>query len=172
MGRVTDIAPAGLVPAAWLVTIAAHLGVVSARAIFVALVVMDVLLVAFFLASLGEMTGVLKRWQYVIVAGLAANLIGTADMAILSEPYTFLPVTLYAWMILPGVAYFPTGTTHQDGRLRTVYLGAATLSLFGTGLYALGHLGGVEPLVTTIGGLAIVGVGQTAGIVTAAVQNT
>jgi hypothetical protein len=170
MGRVTAVAPAGLVPAAWVVTFAAHAGVVSARTVFVALVVMSVLLAAFFLASLGEMTGLLCVWQYVIVAGLAATLAGVADMALLSGT-TVLPVTLYAWMLLPGLAYFPTGTAHTDGRLRNVYLGAATLSLFGAGLYALGHVAGVEPAATLVAGLATVGAGQTAGIVTAVRQN-
>jgi hypothetical protein len=170
MGRVTAVAPAGLVPAAWLVTIAAHAGLVSARTVFVALAVMSVLLAAFFLASLGEMTGVLGVWQYVILAGLVATLAGVADVALLPGN-TVLPVTLYAWMLLPGLAYFPTGTAHADPGLRNIYLGAATLSLFGAGLYALGHLAGVEPTMTLVAGLATVGAGQTAGIVTAVRQN-
>lgn len=181
MSRVTDVAPAGLVPAAWLVTVGAHTGLVAARTVFVALVVMDLLLVAFFLASLGEMTGILGVWQSVIVAGLLATLAGTADMALSGGPAgvaflagsnPILPVTLYAWMVLPGLAYVPTGRAHERATLRRIYLVAAALSLAGAGLYAVGHLGGVSPTVTTLGGLAAVGLGQTAGIVTAALQNT
>lgn len=171
MGRVTDVAPAGLVPAAWLVTIGAHAGVVSARTIFVALVVMDVLLAAFFLASLGEMAGILGVWQYVIGLGLIATLVGTADMALSPASNPYVAVTLYTWMVVPGLAYVPTGTAHQEGTLRNVYLAAAVLSLLGAGVYALGHLGTVSPAAATVGGLATVGVGQTAGIVTAVRQN-
>ncbi|MEF8783608.1 MAG: hypothetical protein V5A39_11805 [Haloarculaceae archaeon] len=172
MGRITDIGPAGLVPAAWLVTIGAHRTLVSARMLFVALVVMDVLLLAFFLASLGEMSGVLRIWQYIIVSGLVANLIGTADMALTPASNPYLPVTLYAWMLLPALAYVPTGRAHESDALRRIYLAAAALSGLGVALYGLGHLGGVATAGTTVGGLALVGLGQTAGIVTAARENT
>jgi hypothetical protein len=171
MGRITDVAPAGMVPAAWLVTVGAHAGVVSARTVFVALVVMDVLLAAFFLASLGEMTGVLRVWQSVIVLGLSANLVGTADMAVTPASNPLLAITLYAWMVLPAVAYVPTGRAHAVTALRRVYLVAAALSLSGTLLYALGHLGGVATGGTTLAGLGAVGLGQTAGIATAVRQN-
>lgn len=171
MGDLTDRAPGGLVPAAWLVTVGAHAGVVSTQALFVALVVMAVLLAAFFLASLGEMTGLLRVWQYVIVAGLVATLAGVAGFA-LGDLTPLLAVSLYGWMLVPGLAYVPTGTAHAEAALRNVYLGAATLSLFGAGLYALGHLAGVSPTASMVGGLVLVGVGQTAGIVTAVRQNT
>jgi len=39
MGRLTAVAPAGLVPAAWAVTVAAHTGAVGTRTLFVALLV-------------------------------------------------------------------------------------------------------------------------------------
>jgi hypothetical protein len=52
-----------------------------------------------------------------------------------------------------------------------VYLVAAALSLSGTLLYALGHLGGVATGGTTLAGLGAVGLGQTAGIATAVRQN-
>lgn len=171
MGRITDVAPGGLVPAAWLVTIGAHAGVVSTHAVFVALVVMSVLLAAFFLASLGEMTGVLGVWQSVIAAGLPVTLVGVVGLAVLPDS-PLVAVALYGWMVLPALAYVPTGTAHADATLRNLYLGAATLSLFGAGLYALGHLAGVSPPATTVGGLAAVGAGQTAGIVTAVRQNS
>ena len=171
MGAITDRAPGGLVPAAWLVTAGAHAGVASTRALFVALVVMAVLLAAFFLASLGEMIGILRVWQYVIVAGLAVSLAGVAGFA-LGGNSPLLAVSLYGWMLLPALAYVPTGTAHARAALRNVYLGAGTLSLFGAGLYALGHLAGVSPTVTMVGGLALVGAGQTAGILTAVRQNT
>jgi hypothetical protein len=172
MGRVTDVAPTGLVPAAWLVTIAAHVSAVSTRTLFIALVVMDVLLVAFFVAGREEMTGpVLRVWLGVLVAGLAVTLVGTADMALDPASNPALPVTLYGWMILPGVAYLQTGRLVSRSPYGLVYAGAGALSLVGAVLYAAGHVG---PLVAVglLGGLAVVGVGQSVGMVTAAVQNT
>jgi hypothetical protein len=171
MGRVTDVAPGVLVPAAWIVTIGAHVGVVSTHAVFVALVVMSVLLAAFFLASLGEMPGVLRVWQYVIAAGLPVTLAGMAGLALRPDS-PLVAAALYGWMLLPALAYVPTGTAHADATLRNLYLGAATLSLFGAGLYALGHLAGVSPTAWMVAGLVAVGLGQTAGIVTAVRQNS
>jgi len=172
MRRVTDVAPAGLVPAAWLVTIAAHVSAISTRTLFIALVVMDALLVAFFVAGREEMTGrVLRVWLGVLVAGLAVTLVGTADMALGPASNPALPVTLYGWMILPGVAYLQTGRLVAVSLYRQVYVGAGALSLVGVGLYAAAHVG---PLVAAglIWGLGVVGVGQSVGMVTAAVQNT
>lgn len=172
MGRATDLAPAGLVPAAWLVTVGAHASVVSARTLFVALVVMDVLLVAFFLAGRAEMTGpVLRVWLGVLVAGLAVNLVGTADMAFDPTTNPVLPVTLYGWMVFPGLAYLHTGRLVSRRPYREIYAGAGALSLVGAAVYAAAHAG---PLVASglLWGLAIVGVGQSVGMVTAAAQNT
>jgi hypothetical protein len=171
MGRITDVAPGGMVPAAWLVTLGAHAGLVSARTVFVALVVMDVLLMAFFLVSWGEMRGLLRVWQAVIVLGLGVTLVGTADMALTPAENPFVPVTLYAWMVLPAAAYLPTGRAHAVATLRRTYLAAGGVSLAGAGLYALGDLAGVAPAATTVAGLIVVGLGQTAGIATAVRQN-
>jgi hypothetical protein len=172
MEQVTDVGPAGLVPAAWLLAVGAQTSVVSTRTVFVALVVMDIMLGAFFLASLSEMTGVLAAWQTVIVAGLLATLLGTADMAIDPATNPLVPVTLLAWMLLPAAAFVPTGRVHADDRLWRIYLGAGALSVLGAGLYALGQFGSVAPATTPVAGLAVVGLGQTAGIVTAVVQNS
>jgi len=132
---------------------------------------MDVLLLAFFLASRGEMTGVLDTWQTVIVLGLAANLVGTADMALTPASNPLLPVTVYAWIVLPAAAYVTTGRAHDETTLRRIYLGAAALSFVGAVLYAVGSPGGFGLAETTVAGLAAVGVGPTAGIVTAVWQN-
>jgi hypothetical protein len=172
MGRVTDVAPAGLVPAAWLVTSAAHVSAVSARTLFIALVVMDVLLAVFSVAGREEMSGrVLRVWLGVLVAGLAVTLVGTVDMALTPVNNPALPVTLYGWMILPGVAYLQTGRLVSQGPYAPIYAGAGGLSLIGAVLYAAGHVG---PLVAVslLWGLAVVGVGQSVGMVTATVQNT
>ena len=172
MGRVTAVAPAGLVPAAWILTVAAHTSVASNRTLFIGMLFMDAALLAFAVASIGEMTGpVLPAWQQVIVAGLLMTLLGTADMAISPNANPALPVTLYAWMLLPGVAYLHTGRETTRDPHQQVYLGAAVLSVLGAGIYSLPLLdigGGNEVMLA---GIAVLGAGQTAGIVVAALQN-
>ncbi|WP_246985577.1 hypothetical protein [Halorientalis marina] len=172
MGRVTDLAPAGMVPAAWLLTIAAHAALVSDRTLLIGLGVMDVLLVAFAAASSGEMTGpVLSAWRQVLLVGLLANLLGTADLLVDPASNPALPVTLYAWFLLPAVAYVRTGRETVRSPYRQAYLAAAALTLLGTAAYSVAFVGIVDDSVATVGGLAVVGGGQTVGIVAAAVQN-
>jgi hypothetical protein len=173
MGRVTDIAPAGLVPAAWTLTAAAHTSVTSNRTLFIGMAVMDAALLGFAVASTGEMTGpVLPAWRQVIIAGLLMTLLGTADMAVSPDTNPALPVTLYAWMLLPGVAYLHTGRETTRSPHREVYLGAAVLSALGAGVYSLSFLDIAGGDGMLLAGIAVLGVGQTAGIVTAALQNT
>ena len=172
MGRLTDVGPAGLVPAAWLVTIAAHRSLVTERTLLIALGVMDVFLLAFILAARGEMTGpVLAVWRRVLVAGFAVTVAGTAGLALDPNQPLLTAVGLYGWMGLPAVAYVQTGRAHGAGRYRQVYLASGALSLLGGAIYALGQIAGIAPEATVVAGLALVGVGQTAGIVTAALQN-
>jgi hypothetical protein len=172
MGRVTEIAPAGLVPAAWLLTATAHTSIASNRTLFIGMIVMDAALLLFAVASIGEMTGpVLTAWQGVIVAGLLMTVLGTVDMAISPDANPALPVTLYAWMLLPAVAYLYTGRETTQKPNQQVYLGAAVLSIVGAGIYSVPFidiLGGDAVMLT---GIAVLGVGQTAGIVVAALQN-
>jgi len=169
MGRVTDVGPAALVPAAWLVVISAHRSLVTERTLLIALGVMDVLLIGFIIASGGEMTaGVLAVWRRVLVAGLGVTAVGTVGVALDVSGVTAL--SLYGWVVLPGIAYLQTGRAHEGG-YRRLYAGSGVVSLCGGGIYALGHLGGVSPGTTLLVGLAAVGVGQTSGIVAAAVQN-
>lgn len=174
MGPLTDVGPAGLVPAAWIVTIGAHVSsLVSDRTLLIALGVMDVLLLAFLLAAYSEMDGpVLRAWRGVLAGGFVVTLAGTVGLALDPNQSALLAVSLYGWMILPGLAYVRTGRMVMETPARYVYVAAAGTSLAGAVLYAVGHLGGVETAVTTVVGLAVVGVGQTAGIVTAAYQNT
>ena len=172
MRRVTDVAPAGLVPAAWLLAAAAHASVTSNRVLFVGLVVMDAALLAFAVASIGEMTApVLPVWRQVILAGLLATLLGTVDMAVSPGTNPALPVTLYAWMLLPGVAYLHTGLETGCRPQRDVYLGAAVLSVIGAGIYSLPCLGIAGGSRLALSGIAVLGAGQTAGIIVAALQN-
>ncbi len=174
MGRVTDIAPAGLVPAAWLVTAGAHQGAVSERTLLIALVVMDVLLAAFIVAGASEMTGpVLRLWRLVLFAGLPLTLAGTLGLWLSPPSEVLLGVSLYGWMVLPGAAYLRTGTLVSDGPFRQVYLAAGGLSVAGAAVYAAGNAGLTGPgPAWLLAGLAVVGAGQSVGMVTAAVQNS
>jgi hypothetical protein len=174
MGTLTDVGPAGLVPAAWTVTIGAHTAsLVSDRTLLIALGVMDVLLLAFLIAAYAEMDEpVLRAWRGVLAGGFLVTLAGTVGLALDPKQPALLAISLYGWMVLPGVAYIRTGRLVKANPASTIYLAAAGASLAGAVLYAAGHLGGVEPAVTTVAGLAVVGVGQTAGIVTAAIQNS
>lgn len=172
MGHVTDLAPAGLVPAAWLLTGGAHASLVTDRTLFAGLLVMDILLVAFAVAAREEMTGVvLPAWEQVLLAGLLANLLGTADMAVRPDSNPALPVTLYAWMLLPAVAYLYTGSETRSRRYRRVYFAAALLSILGTGVYSVPLIGLAGGSTVTLAGIAVLGAGQTIGIAAAATQN-
>ncbi|MFB6304861.1 MAG: hypothetical protein ABEH47_06825 [Haloferacaceae archaeon] len=169
----TDVGPAGLVPAAWGLTVAAvFTPLVTDRTLLIALVVMDVLLAAFYVATRDEMTGpVLGAWRRVLVAGLAANLVGTAGLLVAPGARALLAVPLYAWMVLPGLGYVRTWRETPTGLPRALYGLSAAGSLVGAGLYAVAPLvaGGDGP--AALAGLVAVGAGQTAGIVTAAVEN-
>ena len=169
MGHVTDLAPAGLVPAAWLVTAAVHGEVVTERALLIALVVMSVMLAAFAVVGREEMAGpVLGVWRQVILAGFVVTVAGAVGLWLSVDP--LLAVSLYGWMLLPGAAYIWTGQLVPDAPYRRMYMAAGALSIAGAVLYGVVQVGdlGVAGLVVA---LVIVGVGQSAGMVTAALQN-
>jgi len=167
----TDVGPGLLVPAAWTVTLLAHLGTVSRRTLLIALVVMDVLLVAFAVASREEMTGpVLGVWQRVLLVGLVATVAGTVDLALGSTGDLLALGTLLVWMVVPGVAYLQTGRAVETPTYRRVYLAGGILSLAGAVVYAL-EPAGIAGETAVVAGLALVGLGQTAGILAAVVQN-
>ena len=165
--------PALLVPAAWGVAAGAVLGVVSAHALFVAHVVMSALLVAFVAASWRDMaTGVLRAWKLVILAGTPVTLAGVAGflardgtvpmLAAVLPADALLAVAFYGWMLLPAPAFGYTAL-RDPARPRSVVHGvAATCSVAGTAVAALaGSPTGV------VAGIALVGLGQTAGILAA-----
>ena len=167
----TDVGPAVLVPAAWTVTLAAHVGTVSRRTLFIALCVMDVLLVVFAVVSRDEMSGpVLRIWQRVLLVGLVATVAGTVDMALDSTSDPVALATLFVWMVVPAVAYFLTGRAVETVTYQGVYVAGGALSLVGAAVYAL-EPAGIAGESAVVAGLALVGIGQTAGIVTAVVQN-
>jgi len=161
--------PALLVPAAWLVAAATVVGVVSTRALFVAHVVMSALLVAFVVASWRDMaSGVLRAWKLVIVAGTPVTLAGVGGFLALGgtldvPPGALLAVSLYGWALLPAVGFAYTGRRVAAGA--RIYAAGVVCCVAGAVAVA------VAPSATwTAFGLAVVGVGQTAGILDATLR--
>ncbi|WP_144800093.1 hypothetical protein [Halorubrum depositum] len=160
--------PALLVPAAWVVAAATTLGVVSTRALFVAHVVMSALLVAFVVASWRDMaTGVLRAWKLVILAGTPVTLAGVAGFLALGGPEVppdaLLALSLYGWALLPAAGFAYTGRRVEAGA--RVYDAGVACCVAGAVAVA------VAPSATwTAVGLAVVGVGQTAGILDATLR--
>ncbi|MFB6227382.1 MAG: hypothetical protein ABEH88_02165, partial [Halobacteriales archaeon] len=76
-----------------------------------------------------------------------------------------------AWMLLPGVAYLHTGRETTRDPHRTVYLGAAALSVLGAGVYSVPFIDVAGGDGVMLAGIVVLGAGQTAGIVAAALQN-
>ena len=165
--------PALLVPAAWGVAAGTVLGVVSAHALFVAHVVMSALLVAFVVASWRDMAaGVLRAWKFVILAGTPVTLAGVAGflardgalpaLATVLPADALLAVAFYGWMLLPAPAFGYTALRDPASRRSAVHGVAAACSVAGAGVAALaGSPTGV------VAGIALVGLGQTAGILAA-----
>ncbi|KDS90869.2 hypothetical protein FK85_09085 [Halorubrum saccharovorum] len=161
--------PALLVPAAWLVAAATVLGAVSTHALFVAHVVMSALLVAFVVASWREMgSGVLRAWKLVIVAGTPVTLAGVAGFLALGgtlglRPDALLAVSLYGWVLLPAAGFAYTGRRVEAG-VRIYDLGAACCVAGAVGV-------ALAPSSTwTAVALAVVGAGQTVGILDATLR--
>jgi hypothetical protein len=156
--RLRETAPVVLVPAAWLVVAATHLGAVTDRALFVAHVVMSVLLAGFAITGYADMReGLLRTWWRVIAVGVVPAVAGAVGFAVDADP--LLAVALYGWMLLPAVGLYRTGRAVPEGT--AVYQVGAGLCPLGAGLYA------AAPFVAdglALVGLLAVGIGQTAGI--------
>ena len=162
--------PALLVPAAWTVAAGAVLGAVSTRALLIAHVVMSVLLAVFVVASWRDMaTGVLRAWKLVILAGTPVTVAGVAGFLALGataavpvSAEALLAVAFYGWMLLPAPAFVYTGLRDDAVPRSTVHHAAAVCSVAGAVVVAL-----AGTATTVVAGVALVGVGQTAGILAA-----
>jgi hypothetical protein len=160
--------PAFLVPAAWIVVAGTVLGAIAEHALFVAHVVMSVLLVAFLVGSWTEMgSGSLRVWRLVILAGTPATLAGVVgflalDGRIALPAAPLLAVALYGWILLPAAGLADTGRRVERAR-RAYALGAACCLVGAVGVALSGTA------TEAAAGLAVVGVGQTVGIVAATV---
>lgn len=164
--RLRETAPAGLVPLAWGFAAAAHVGALAPRSVFIGHGVMTTLLVAFAGLSYGEMRThpVLRAWLAVIVAGVPVTLAG--GYGVWAGDPTAAAVAVGGWAALPAVALWYTGRVlPADERARAYTVGGVCsglgAALFGYGVVAAPGL--------VLPALALVGVGQTLGILTATV---
>jgi len=158
--RLRETGPGLLVPLAWSVVAAAHVGAVSSHALFVAHVVMAALLATFTVTGWTEMSaGVLRAWRTIIAVGFAATVLGVVGFV--AGPDPLLAVSLYAWMGLPALGLLYTGRA-IDGPA-PAYLGGGTVAALGLAVYAAVPSAAVP-------GIAVVGLGQTAGILHAVVR--
>ena len=165
--RLWETGPALWIPAAWSVVIAARLELVSARPMFVMHAVMSALLVAFAVASWGEMqSGVLRAWRTVILVGTPFALAGLAGFLVPAWATWLRAAALGGWMLLPAWGFVRTSRVVTEGAW--IHVASAGGCLLGAGLYAGGNIAGIEAL--RIAGLAVVGVGQTAGILDAVLR--
>jgi len=163
--RLRENGPVVLVPLAWTFAIAAHLDVLAIRTVLIAHVVMDVILLAFVALSWTDMrSGVLRAWKLVILVGFVLTTIGTVGLLQTPPTEPLLVLTVVGWLLVPaaGLAY----TGQHVARSPRVYTTGAALSVLGALVYAVAPVfdGGTTGLVA---GLAVAGLGQTAGIVAA-----
>jgi len=164
--RLRENGPGLLVPLAWTFVTAAHLDLVTIRTLLIAHGVMVAILVAFTAASWREMdSGVLRAWRAVMVVGTGVTVAGTVGL--LADPGrpALQAVAIYGWMLLPAAALAYTGRELSEGEWAN--LGGAAASVLGAGLYAVA---GLADAPTLVAGLALVGLGQTAGILDAVVR--
>ena len=157
-------------PLAWTFTALAHLGVADERSVLIAHLVMDVILLAFVGLSWNEMSeGVLSAWRTVILLGTLVTLAGTASFLIEPATATLQTISVVGWMILPAWGLWVTGQRVPADERGEVYTAGAAVSLVGAVVYLTGSIaGGV--LAGWLVGIALVGVGQSAGIVLAVVE--
>jgi hypothetical protein len=168
--RLRENGPVVLVPAAWTVAAAAHADVIDRHTLLVAHVVMDVVLVAFATLSWSDMqSGVLGAWLAVLVAGIPFTLLGTYGLFEPPVAEAVVAPTVYAWMLIPAAGLAYTGQAVEAGEGPWVYLVGAALSVLGAFVYVAGGSLPVVPSPTLLG-LALVGLGQTAGIANAVYQ--
>lgn len=165
--RVRETGPAFLIPAAWGLVAAAHLGVVTAHPVFVMHAVMSALLVGFAAASWGEMrSGVLRAWRTVILVGTPFAVAGLAGFLVDGGSTALLAVALYGWMLAPAAGFVYTGRRVTDGAW--IYAAGVIGCLLGAGLYAASAALGAD--AGRVAGLLVVGAAQTAGILDAVLR--
>ena len=168
--RAREIGPVFLIPAAWAVVAAAHLGAIGAvtdYTLFIAHVVMTVLLFVFAVTGYADMQeGTLQVWWGIIAVGFLAAAAGTAGLRLGNTPLQ--AAALYGWMLLPVAGLVDTG--RRVTQASVVYFGGAVLCVVGAAVYAAAPLLSVAEWQAVVAGIAAVGLGQTAGILDAALR--
>jgi len=166
--RARELGPPLLVPLAWTFVAAAQVGVVADRTIFIALVVMSVLLAGFAVTGRADMrSGALLVWWRIIAVGTFVTLCGVAGFLLDPQNELLLAIALVGWMLLPAVGFVDTGRRVADGTW--VYAAGTVGCVVGAALYGWGFAVASDPGM--LAGLALVGIGQTAGIFDAALRS-
>jgi len=166
--RARELGPPLLVPLAWTFVAAAQVGVVADRTIFIALVVMSVLLAGFAATGRDDMrSGTLLVWWRIIAVGTVVTLCGVAGFLLDPRDERLLTIALVGWMLLPAVGFVETGRRVTAGAW--IYAAGAVGCAVGTALYGWGLAVASDPGM--LAGLALVGAGQTAGILDAALRS-
>jgi len=163
--QLRESGPGLLVPLAWLFVAAAQFGLVSSQSIFIAHLVMAAFITFFLTTGWTDMsTGALAGWRAVMVVGLGVTLAGIAGFLVTAGSTVLWTTSLVGWMLLPAAGLAYTGRLLDEAV--GVYGASATLSGLGAVVYLL-SLGGIG---SGLVGVALVGVGQTVGIVDAVVR--
>ncbi len=167
-GLLRENGPVLLVPSAWGVVGATHMGVVSERSLLIAHGVMATILFAFAVLSRNEMSdGVLRVWLYVLVAGFFFTVAGTIGLAGVAGPArdALLAVSIYGWMFAPAAGLAYTAGESDSSR---AYAAGAVLSVVGASAYTVAVVGSAAfvfaPDAPAAAAVIVVGVGQTVGI--------
>lgn len=166
--QLRETGPVALVPLAWGFAAAAHLRWLAPRTVLIGHLVMATLLFGFAALSWREMRAhpVLRAWLAVIVVGFGVTTVGAYALAT-DGPALWLRGTVFGWMVLPAVALVYTGAVlPADEAPRAYTLGGALSGLGAMAFVAAPSVG----MALTVPALALVGVGQTVGIVTAVLQ--
>ena len=162
---IREAGPGLLVPLAWLFVALAEQGIVASRSMFIAHLVMAAFITFFLLTGWAEMeSGALAGWRAVMVVGLGLTFAGIGGFVLESTP--LLATSLVGWMMLPVVGLAYTGRLLSTAKMP--YLGGAAVAAVGA-VVAVGGLVGGSTAVT-LGGIGLVGLGQTVGIDDAVVR--
>jgi hypothetical protein len=160
--KARDLGPAALVPAAWLATAAAHADLLGGDGLFVAHLVMAAFIAFFATTGWSAMDrGALRAWRLVLVVGLAATLAGIAGFVGAPGEDALLGTSIVGWMLLPAAGLFYTG--REMAGTGAVYYAGGALSVLGAAVY-VAAVGGDAGGTAELAGIALVGAGQTAGM--------
>lgn len=169
--RFRQYGPVLMVPAAWGTTaLALHTSILGSREMMIAHFFMSLMMAAFLITGWNKMNeGILKAWRSTIVIGLIITLTGLTGFIGSDTPWMHV-VSLYGWMIIPGIALIYTGL--KDELYGKKYIFSGSLSLLGFIVYFLQRFNYFQADTYSLSGLILLASGQTLGILVAAYQNS